>query len=224
MGDRESYAPGTFSWVALGAADRDAVVGFYGALLGWEAEGDAFLLDGRRVGGLGEGAPRWASYVAVADVEAAAARAEAIGGERDGDGIRDPAGAIFHLRSLEGGAERVNDPGCFGWNELATNDPDRARKFYGELFGWTAEADETGYATIRNGDALNGGIRPLRDGEPPNWLVYFTVESVADAVDAAAGAGGGVEDGPFDVQLGRIAVVSDPQGATFGLFEGQNDP
>lgn len=254
MGDRESYAAGTFSWADLGTTDAAAAKGFYIRVFGWEAvdepAGDAgtytrFKLDGRDVAALYEMGeeeraqlpPHWSSYVTVEDVDGVAARARELGGEvlaepfdvmdagRMGV-IRDPAGANLHLWQASGhiGAGRVNDPGCMVWNELASPDPDRARAFFGELFGWAAEPDETGYATIKRGDDLNGGIRPLQPGEPPNWLVYFTATACDEAASAIADAGGDVITGPVDIALGRIAVASDPQGATFAVFEGEVDP
>jgi len=225
MGERESYAPGLFSWAALETGDAEAAKAFYGRVLGWEAGDDGFTLGGKRVAGLRAGEPaRWTSYVTVEDVEATAARAKELGGEpQDGGAVRDPTGATLHLQAA-GGAERVNDAGCMVWNELATPDGERARAFYGELLGWSTETDDTGYATIKAGDALNGGIRPPQDGEPPNWLVYFSAAELDDATEAATAAGGSVTAGPFALPMGRIAIVADPQGATFALFEGEADP
>jgi predicted enzyme related to lactoylglutathione lyase len=110
------------------------------------------------------------------------------------------------------------------WNELATPDVTRAGDFYRELLGWNAEGDATGYATIHLGDGINGGMRPLRDGEPPNWLLYFTVPSVDEATERVREAGGEVLAGPADATVGRIAVVRDPQGAMFAVYEGDVDP
>jgi predicted enzyme related to lactoylglutathione lyase len=110
------------------------------------------------------------------------------------------------------------------WNELATPDVARATAFYRDLLGWEAEPDATGYATIRAGGALNGGIRPLRDGEAPTWLVYFTTGSCDEAAERVRASGGTVIAGPMDVTVGRIAMVRDPQGAVLALYEGQVDP
>ena len=79
-----------------------------------------------------------------------------------------------------------------------------------------------------NGTFLNGAPvpheRPLQDGEPTHWLVYFTVASCDEALATIAEAGGSVIAGPLDTAMGRVAAVSDPQGAAFALFEGQVDP
>jgi predicted enzyme related to lactoylglutathione lyase len=140
--------------------------------------------------------------------------------------LRDQTGAHVHIwqPGRHAGAGRVNETGCMIWNELATPDVEKASAFYGELLGWQTESDATGYATIRLGDGLNGGMRPLRDGEPPNWLLYFTVASAAEAAARVRESGGEVLAGPADATVGRIVVVRDPQGAMFALYEGDVDP
>jgi uncharacterized protein len=254
MGDRESYAPGTFCWADLGTTDGEAAKGFYTRLFGWEAVDQPagedrvytmLKLDGRDVAALYEMGeeeraqlqPHWSSYVTVENVDALAPRARELGGELLSEPfdvmeagrmavVRDPTGALVQLWQPRNqiGAGRVNDPGCMVWNELASPDPDRARAFYGELLGWTTETDPTGYAVIKRGDALNGGIRPALDGEAPNWLVYFNVASYEEAAATVREAGGTVVAERPSVTVGQIAVVADPQGAVFALFEGQADP
>jgi predicted enzyme related to lactoylglutathione lyase len=58
---------------------------------------------------------------------------------------------------------------------------------------------------------------------PPHWLPYFIVPSCDDAAARVQELGGGVMAGPLDLGAGRIAVVGDPQGAAFALFEGETD-
>jgi predicted enzyme related to lactoylglutathione lyase len=254
MGDRESYAPGTFCWADLGTTDAASARDFYTRLFGWEAvdtpaadEGvyTMFKLDGRDVAAMYEMGEEerqklpahWSSYVSVEDADAATARARELGAEVVAEPVdvteagrmavlRDPVGARVHLwqpRS-QAGAGRVNDPGCMVWNELASPDPGRAGSFYGELFGWTTDTDETGYAIVQRDGERNGGIRPTQDDEPPHWLVYFTAASCDEATTTVREAGGQVMAGPIDVTVGRIAIVADPQGAVFALFEGEVDP
>jgi predicted enzyme related to lactoylglutathione lyase len=254
MGERESYAPGTFCWADLGTTDPDSAKAFYTRVFGWEAvdgePGEAgvytvFKLDGVDVAALYEMGeeerarllPHWSSYVSVKDADEAIVRARELGAEVVAEPvdvgelgrmavIRDPVGATVHLwqAGSQIGAGRVNDPGCMVWNELASPDPARAGAFYAELFGWTAEPDETGYATVKRGGATNGGIRPAQDGEPAHWLVYFSVAKADDVAKVVDEAGGRVLAGPLDVAVGRIAIVADAQGAVFALFEGQADP
>ena len=74
---------------------------------------------------------------------------------------------------------------------------------------------------IRNGDRSNGGITPTQEGEPPNWIPYFAVESLDRAMSAASEGGGATLGGPIPMPAGRIAILRDPQGAVFALWEGQ---
>jgi len=253
MGERESYAPGTFCWADLGTTDADAAKAFYSGVFGWEAvdqpAGEAgtyttFKLAGRDIGALYEMAeserssltPHWSSYVSVEDVDELARKVLELGGEvlahpfdvmQSGrmTALKDPTGATVHLWQPREqiGAGRVNDAGCMVWNELATPDPARARDFFGELLGWTVEPEESGYGVIKNKGALNGGIRPPQDGEPIHWLVYFTVESLDTTIAKVREAGGSVIAGPTTTPVGRVAAARDPQGAAFALFEGNTD-
>ena len=120
--------------------------------------------------------------------------------------LADPTGAVFSMWEPRNsiGAEIVNVPGALTWNELATTDVERAKEFYGELFGWRLEDMEGGpmqYAMIYNGDRSNGGIRPLSEmeaGIPPNWVPYFAAEAVDAAVAKAGELGGRVLVQPVD--------------------------
>jgi uncharacterized protein len=169
VGERTSYAPGTFCWVDLGTTDPDGAKRFYGELFGWEMEdfpgGDGgtytvLRVDGKDVGGLYEQPeeqreqgvpPNWASYVSVEDVDESAARAGELGGTVlaepfDVEGgrtavIQDPQGATFALWQPGGnfGAHLVNAPGALCLNQLNAVDPEKAQAFYGALFGWRFE-------------------------------------------------------------------------------------
>jgi predicted enzyme related to lactoylglutathione lyase len=193
---------------------------------------------------LNEGVPpHWNAYVSVQSVDWMLGAARSFDGHVVADGyedgdlarrgfIKDPTGAVlgFWEPRARQGAERVNDPGCFVWSELHTPDVDRASGFLRELFGWDIRPQrgnfDVPYLIVRNGDWLNAGILPFGPEEgdaPPHWLTYFTVTS-CDAIAArAAGLGGHVLGGPRDVSIGRIAVVRDPAGAVFALFEGETD-
>ena len=181
--------------------------------------------------------PHWSCYVSVDDVDAVAARVRELGGELMAAPfdvvdagrmavVQDPTGAIVSLwqagRSI--GATWVNDPGTLTMTELATPDPDRVAEFYGELLGWTTEVvdEASGYRAIKVGDRLNAGMRP-ETSMPANWVAYFTVESLDDALERARGSGGGVVLEPVTIPAGRFAVLADPQGAVFCLFEGPVD-
>ncbi len=190
--------------------------------------------------------PNWFSYVTVAEADAAAERAKELGGAVHAgpfdvmeDGrmavIADPTGAMFGVWQPRNtiGATLVNDPGCLTMNEISTNDVPRAIEFYEGLFSWSVEKLETGdappYWAIRHEGAaggLNGGMRelaPEQQGVPPHWMPYFTVGSVDDAIATATESGGSAVFGPLDIPAGRIAVLHDPQGAFFAIFEGEID-
>ena len=187
MGERTSYAPGTFSWAELATSDATAAKSFYTALFGWEyddnpiGDGQVYsmaLRDGRHVAALfsADEPPHWNCYVTVGDVDQAAARAREDGATVLAEPfdvmdvgrmavIADPTGAALCLWEARShpGAGLVNVPGAMTWNDLVTPDPDAAARFYGALFGWTTEEvpEAGGYRVIRNGERTNGGIMPL---------------------------------------------------------------
>jgi predicted enzyme related to lactoylglutathione lyase len=123
-------------------------------------------------------------------------------------------------------------PGLFSWAELSTTDQDAAKAFYASLFGWQAEdlpVPGDGYYSMQHLDgkevaAIAAQPQAQRDaGAPPAWNSYVTVES-ADAAAARAGELGATVHAPaFDVlDAGRMAVIQDPQGAFFMVWEPKN--
>lgn len=188
------------------------------------------------------GAPAmWNSYVSVASADEAAARAGELGASVHAGPfdvtqagrmavIQDPQGAFVMIWEPREhfGAALVNAPGALVWNELSTPDVGGSSDFYSALFGWTVAPLENSpqeYIGIRNGEANNGGIRELQEpGVPPNWLVYFGVEDLDAGLAKIAELGGGQMVGPIDIQIARIAVVHDPQGAVFALYAGELEP
>jgi len=185
----------------------------------------------------------WNNYVAVTSAEATVERARELGAtviEEPFDVMEfgrmavfaDPGGAMLCVWEPREhiGAGRVNDLGCMGWNELQTRDPEAAGEFYSGLFGWGIEPIEQDgmlvYTTIENAGSQNGGFMPMSEerGDAPSfWLPYFTVSSCDGAVAKARGSGGALFAGPMDLPAGRIAVLGDPQGAAFAVFEGPTD-
>jgi len=184
--------------------------------------------------------PHWTSYISVEDANSTAARASELGGAAvfrepfdvlDAGrvaAIRDPTGGIVSLwqPGARIGATLVNDVGALCWNELATADVERAKSFFGELLGWEYETDG-GYVSIKNAGSLNGGMREQSKQErgiPPNWLPYFTVENVDDAAGQGEQLGGRRLLPTTEIHVGRFAVIADPQGVAFAVFEGETDP
>jgi uncharacterized protein len=120
-------------------------------------------------------------------------------------------------------------PGTFCWAELATPDQEAAKAFYGSLFGWAADDRPVGdgvyYSMQMLRDRPVAAIAPQpaqqRDaGVPPLWSSYVSVESADEVAARVADLGGTVHAAPFDVmQAGRMAVIQDPQGAYFMLWQ-----
>ena len=125
-------------------------------------------------------------------------------------------------------------PGMFCWVELATSDQAAAKKFYTSLFGWTADDSPMGpdasYTLFRlNGKDIGGGYTLMPDQVamhvPPNWLVYVAVESADAAAAKAKQLGGKILAGPLDVmEHGRMAVIADPTGAVFAVWQPKQNP
>lgn len=119
-------------------------------------------------------------------------------------------------------------PGSFCWPELATPDPAKAKAFYSGLFGWAGvEVPSSGgtYSLLQVRGLDVAGLRTLGDGEkaqgvPSHFLTYVSTASADASAGRARELGGTVLSGPFDVEgIGRMAVVKDPEGASFALWE-----
>lgn len=141
--------------------------------------------------------------------------------------IQDPQGAFFMVWEPRAhiGAGLVNAPGALAWNELSSSDVDASAAFYGELFGWTTEPFEDSpqrYLIIKNGDRGNGGVRELGDQPaPPHWLAYFGIDDIDAGLAKVQELGGSKMAGPIDIGIAKIAIVQDPQGAAFAIYDGQ---
>jgi predicted enzyme related to lactoylglutathione lyase len=191
--------------------------------------------------------PIWPGYVHVADVDAAVASVEQAGGKAlmpafDVPGVgriamvTDPQGAPFYLMKptppaykpdaasdvfSTSATERVN------WNELNTSDPDAARRFYGELFGWVSDdfmpMGEMGeYRFLDHHGVRIGALCGLMGQPQPKWRFYIRVPSISAARTAIEANGGKVTNGPHQVPGDDWIVTGiDPQGAEFALVGGQ---
>jgi predicted enzyme related to lactoylglutathione lyase len=181
--------------------------------------------------------PAWSSYVAVVDADAIAARAVELGATVHAEPfdvfdagrmavIQDPQGAYILIWQPKEhhGAQLVNAPGAFAWNELASPDLDASASFYGDLFGWKItemQGMPMRYLVINNGERSNGGITELQPPAPAHWLVYFAVAEIDAGLATVEQLGGRKLAGPIDIGVAKIAVVVDPQGAVFALYAGQ---
>jgi predicted enzyme related to lactoylglutathione lyase len=180
------------------------------------------------------------SYVRVEDADATVAKARQVGGVVHVEPmsvldygrmavLADPTGAVFGIwqpgRNV--GAGVVGEPGAMSWNELSTRDPEAAKSFYGDVFGWSfdeKEYERGAYTIISLDEEGIGGVTDRVPAEAPaHWLVYFAVEDADATIEAARQRGGEVSVGPFDIaEVGRIAVIKDPWGAVFAVI--QPDP
>ncbi len=125
-----------------------------------------------------------------------------------------------------------NPHGDFIWYELITPDPDGAKTFYDAVMGWEvapAASDQIDYREIRTDDGAAGGMLRLTaemqsHGARPIWLGYVGVDDVDQSVAAIEQAGGKALMPAFEVpNVGRIAMVADPQGAPFYVMRGDSE-
>lgn len=119
----------------------------------------------------------------------------------------------------------IRQHGAFSWNELMTHDVAGAKAFYGELLGWEMRDEvnpEMTYTMIKAGKKDVGGLMAIPDnvkGAPSMWGAYVTVDDVDKQIVRAEKLGGKVVLPPKDIpDVGRFAVISDPQGAMLTLI------
>ncbi|GII65901.1 hydroxylase [Sphaerisporangium krabiense] len=253
MPARSGYKPGVPCWVDLSCPDTGAAAAFYAELFGWRAAFDPdpeaggygrFLRDGKPVAGVGAtfaaGVPAvWNTYVATDDAESVADRVKEAGGrvctgpvqvfdEGTMAVFRDPAGASFMVwqPGRHYGAGLVGEPGSPCWYELDSCDPEGAKAFYPEVFGWErrGSADPAGgeYTEWLQDGRPVAGMPPAGDKLPPDvpsrWLVFFAVADCDAVVARTTGLGGALLRPARDLPLGRCAVLADPQGAVFAAL------
>jgi len=118
-------------------------------------------------------------------------------------------------------------PGVPCWVDTSQPDPEAAIDFYGGLFGWDLEdtmppGSDGRYfiARLRGGDVAAIGSIPSAAPQSATWKTYVWVDSTDDTASKARAAGGGVLIEPFDVMdAGRMAVLTDPEGASFCVWQ-----
>lgn len=159
--------------------------------------------------------------------------------------LTDPEGAAFSVwqPGAHKGAQVVNEHGSLNFNTLLTRDPDAAETFYGAVFGWRRLTIAAGVMWMLPGygDHLEEKTPGLREqmaqmgapegfvdvvaaldliaagdaGSPAHWGVTFAVDDVAATGAKVRELGGEVVSGPVDAPWARLAVIKDPQGASF---------
>ncbi len=233
-----AFYAGLFGWEAQVAPPGGDTAYTFFAPAGTPAAG----FRGQVVAGLmpspGSRRAAWNTYITVADAAAAATQVTQAGGrvaaspaEVPGQGtmamFADDQGAMFAVwqPAAFSGAGQVNAPGCFCWSELACRDTKAASAFYGRVFGWEPDTSEMGPMTYTEwrlaGRAVGGMVHMDEEwpaGIPPRWVVYFAVADCDAAAARAAELGGQVTVPPTDAPPGRLAVLTDPQGAAFTII------
>jgi predicted enzyme related to lactoylglutathione lyase len=181
----------------------------------------------------------WTIYIGTDDADALAQRVQAAGGTvvappfDVGDQGRmatfqDSSGAfisVWQPRAMAGAFES-GVPNTFGWAELNARGFHSAKPFYKAVFGWTAKDTEGAgqpYTEFQlEGTSIAGGMEmnPMVPAEVPSyWMVYFNVADVDQSFKDATGLRAQEMLAPQDFPGGRFAIVSDPQGAMFGVLK-----
>ncbi len=119
--------------------------------------------------------------------------------------------------------------GTPSWVDVACPDIDGGVSFYSALFGWDVQmgenAEETGgYRIAHLGERSVAGMMPvMQEGQPAAWSTYIAVEDADATAQKVTDAGGTVVAPPMDVmELGRMAVFTDPTGAFFGVWQAKS--
>ena len=116
-------------------------------------------------------------------------------------------------------------PGTIGWNEIVTSDKGGATEFYTQLFGWTASEMEmpggATYTIFNQGEREVAGcvVPPGVKDVNPMWLAYVNVEDIDASVAKAKELGATILADRVDLPMGSFTVLTDPQGATFALWQ-----
>ncbi|WP_405860701.1 VOC family protein [Streptomyces sp. NBC_01515] len=233
----KTYGEGVPCWLDAQLPDLAAGRRFYGELFGWtfeEAYGGSVWArkDGEAVAALAHKADGrmptvWTVYFATPDVVRLSGRIREAGGQvvmapvslgELGTAVlaADPEGAVFGLwqAARHSGFGTRHKAGTFGWAELYTRDTEAANTFYGGLFT----------AALFGPDAApDFGRAPVSDvfpvEMPPHFLVHFRVEDIEAVLGAVHRLGGRVQVPLFETSYGKVAVVTDNQGASFALLQ-----
>jgi predicted enzyme related to lactoylglutathione lyase len=185
----------------------------------------------------------WSLYIGSDDVDALTQSVSGAGGTivappfEVGDQGRmavfqDPSGAFFSAwQTTRMGGFQTEGANAFGWAELNARGVDRLLPFYQQVFGWTPKAvgsPEQPYTEFQvEGHSIGGAteMNPMVPAGVPNyWMVYFSVDDVDATHRTAVDAGGRELVAPLDFPGGRMSIVSDPEGAAFGLMKFTGNP
>jgi hypothetical protein len=144
--------------------------------------------------------------------------------------LQDPAGAIFQIWQAKKqiGAKILNEAGALCWTELSTRDTAAAETFYTQLFGWTAKHSAPESPMPYTEFSVQGkpgvGMMPMPAqvpaAVPSFWMPYFQVDDIEASTTKAKGLGASIVMPPTKIpDAGRFAIINDPQGAMFAIFQ-----
>lgn len=246
---------GDFCWHECNSRNMSAAESFYSRLFGGTADactGSPFPYTIVSVGGhatlglmqMDEKFPadcpaHWLGYVAVDDIVATTANAKALGASVCVEPtdisigrfsvITDPTGAVFSLfQANEGKTDGVNwsGPGCVGWNELMSTDPQKAADFYCKLLGWTATVgNDFGFPYWQftaHGRPVGGLMAKCSEDKSPrsHWIQYVMTTNLNASIALVKTLGGTACCDSMEIPgIGRMAFFTDPNGAGFGMWE-----
>jgi predicted enzyme related to lactoylglutathione lyase len=199
---------------------------------------------GRQVAGMMKAPPdtgdmaMWTVFINVEDLEETSQKVEAFGGtvveppfdipEARIAVVADPTGAMFGLFSGPDidGVWLTHDLGGVSWVETLTRDSAASEAFYTAVFDWKAETQDKGgslYTVFTLDGDMVAGMMTMPESVPPeapaHWSVYFTVADCENAVARAVDLGGNALMPTMNMDTGRFAVLSDPQGGVFQVME-----
>ncbi|MFY8301146.1 VOC family protein [Pseudoalteromonas sp. SS15] len=184
----------------------------------------------------------WLGYIAVKDVDAIADKAKQLGatvihGPCDVMSagrmvmISDPGGAFvaFWQANEHIGTQRILEKNTPYWHELACRGSEKIGQFYSELLGWQIQVEKMehmDYTLFCNEQGPVAGMLEMTEeweGIPPHWMIYFAVADCDAMSEKSTSLGGQVCVPPTDIpNIGRFAVITDPQGAVFSIMQSCN--
>lgn len=184
--------------------------------------------------------PMWTTYFTVDDVDLKAKEVEQAGGTVHAQPfdvleagrmavVADPAGGYFALWQPKAniGSEVMFEPDTLSWTEMHSTDPEKARRFYLDLFGWTYEEFDTGqgqmYTIFKSGDdQICGLFRQTTPAMPSYWLIYFDVDDTQEKTEKARSLGATIMVEPTPIPgVGTFSIIGDRQGAAFGIIKNE---
>src|SRR5262245_33161453 len=215
---------GEFVWRDMLAPDAEKAQAFYTELFGWtvrsmDGEYGIYRIlanNGVDFGGIGqldaEGVPpHWVSYIASSSVDDSTAKAAELGATvtvapldiphvgRFASWIDPQGAAISAFTGLPDWPEPqrpgIPPPGGVTWNELMSGDVEGSKKFYSNVFGYTADDQDMGtgsYTIFKLGEEMVAGLHARPEGMPPisAWTIYFHVTDLEKSMDDVKRLGG----------------------------------